>query len=104
MVLRELGYDVIEAQDAEAALVILRTGQRIDLLFTDVVLPGPSGRELAEAAAGLRPGLRILFTTGYSRNAIVHHGRLDAGVQLISKPFTFEQLALRVRDLLDQRR
>jgi DNA-binding response OmpR family regulator len=56
---------------------------------------------LADAAAELRPGLRVLFTTGYSRNAIVHQGRLDAGVQLISKPFTFEQLAARVRDLLD---
>ncbi|MGY3342690.1 ATP-binding protein [Bradyrhizobium sp. USDA 4459] len=104
MVLKELGYEVIEAADADAALVILRTGRRIDLLFTDVVLPGPSGKVLAEAAAKLRPGLRILFTTGYSRNAIVHHGRLDAGVQLISKPFTFEQLAVRVRDVLDQRR
>ena len=57
---------------------------------------------MADAAAELRPGLKVLFTTGYSRNAIVHHGRLDAGVQLISKPFTFEQLATRVRDLLDR--
>ena len=101
MVLRELGYRVLEAPESEAALAILRGPARIDLLFTDVVLPGRSGRVLADMAAGLRPGLKILFTTGYSRNAIVHQGRLDAGVQLISKPFTFEQLAARVREVLD---
>ncbi len=67
-----------------------------------MVLPGRSGRALADEAAQVRPGLRVLFTTGYSRNAIVHHGRLDARVQLISKPFTFEQLAIRVRDILDR--
>ena len=100
-VLVELGYNVLEAEHPEAALSILRTSDRIDLLFTDVVLPGRSGRELADLAKQLRPGLRVLFTTGYSRNAIVHHGRLDAGVQLISKPFTFEGLATRVRDILD---
>ena len=103
MVLNELGYTVLEAAEAETALGILRSNQRIDLLFTDVVLPGRSGRVLADAAAEIRPGLKVLFTTGYSRNAIVHHGRLDAGVQLITKPFTFEQLATRVRDLLDRK-
>jgi len=102
MVLGELGYSVLEAEEAEEALRILETPARIDLLFTDVVLPGKSGRVLADMAAELRPGLPILFTTGYSRNAIVHQGRLDAGVQLISKPFTFEQLAGRVRDALDK--
>ena len=102
MILTELGYRVLEATEAEAALAILATGQRIDLLFTDVVLPGRSGRALADEAAKLRPELKVLYTTGYSRNAIVHHGRLDPGVQLITKPFTFEQLAVRVRDLLDQ--
>jgi CheY-like chemotaxis protein len=101
--LKELGYTVIEAAHADTALAILATDQRIDLLFTDVVLPGRSGRMLADAAAELRPNLKVLFTTGYSRNAIVHHGRLDAGVQLITKPFTYEQLAVRVRDVLDQR-
>ena len=100
-VLTELGYSVLEAEDPEAALNILRRPKRIDLLFTDVVLPGKSGRELADLARQLRPDLRVLFTTGYSRNAIIHHGRLDAGVQLISKPFTFEGLAARVRDVLD---
>ena len=101
MVLKELGYRVLEASEAEAALAILRGPARIDLLFTDVVLPGKSGRVLADLAVVLRPGLKVLFTTGYSRNAIVHHGRLDAGVQLITKPFTFEQLAARIRDVLD---
>jgi PAS domain S-box-containing protein len=100
-VLAEMGYSVLESQDPEVALSILRKPDRIDLLFTDVVLPGRSGRELADLARQLRPGLKVLFTTGYSRNAIVHHGRLDAGVQLISKPFTFEGLAARVRDILD---
>ena len=102
MILNELGYGVLEAADADAALVLIRSEQRIDMLFTDVVLPGRSGRVLADAALQLRPQLKILFTTGYSRNAIVHHGRLDAGVQLITKPFTFEQLAARVRDILDK--
>ncbi|WP_293677852.1 ATP-binding protein [uncultured Phenylobacterium sp.] len=103
MILTELGYHVIEAADADQALAVLESDRVVDLLFTDVVLPGRSGRDLADAAEGLRPGLKVLFTTGYSRNAIVHQGRLDAGVQLITKPFTFEQLATRVRDLLDRR-
>ena len=102
MVLSELGYRVVEAADAEQALAIINSKQRLDLLFTDVVLPGKSGRVIADEAQALRPDLKVLFTTGYSRNAIVHHGRLDAGVQLISKPFTFEQLATRVRDVLDR--
>jgi len=101
MSLTELGYQVLEARDAEAALVILSADSRIDLLFTDVVLPGVSGRVLVDRAVALRPDLKVLFTTGYSRNAIVHQGRLDAGVQLISKPFTYDQLAARVRDTLD---
>jgi CheY-like chemotaxis protein len=101
-ILAELGYQVLEAADADAALEILDQGARIDLLFTDVVLPGRSGRELADAARVQRPGLRVLYTTGYSRDAIVHNGRLDPGVQLIAKPFTFDQLAARVRDVLDQ--
>ena len=102
MILGELGYRVIEAIDADSAMVVLRSQQRVDLLFTDVVLPGRSGRVLADEALALRPGLKVLYTTGYSRNAIVHHGRLDPGVQLITKPFTLEQLAGRVRDVLDR--
>ncbi len=101
-ILRELGYHVLEAGDADAALVTVRSSVRIDLLFTDVVLPGQNGSFIARAAREVRPDLKVLFTTGYSRNAIVHHGRLDPGVQLLSKPFTFEQLATRIRDLLDR--
>ena len=102
MILTELGYQVLEVAEGDSALSILRSSQRIDLLFTDVVLPGRSGRMLADEAKILRPTLKVLFTTGYSRNAIVHHGRLDAGVQLITKPFTYEQLATRVRDIIDR--
>lgn len=101
MILTELGYSVLEAPEGDQALKILASDQRIDLLFTDVVLPGLSGRQIADRARELRPDLKVLFTTGYSRNAIVHHGRLDAGVELLTKPFTFEQLASRVRDVID---
>jgi CheY-like chemotaxis protein len=100
MILSELGYTVVEAADPDTALEILKRPIRIDLLFTDVVLPGRSGKVVADEARALRPGLKVLFTTGYSRNAIVHQGRLDAGVNLITKPFTFEQLAARMRDVL----
>jgi signal transduction histidine kinase len=101
MILSELGYQVLEAAEGASALAILRNTRRIDLLFTDVMLPGKSGRIIADEARALRPGLKVLFATGYSSNAIVHHGRLDPGVQLITKPFTLEQLAARVRDVLD---
>jgi CheY-like chemotaxis protein len=101
-VLKELGYGVLEATVAEEALALLASDVRIDLLFTDVVLPGRSGRVIADVARQLRPGLRVLYTTGYSRNAIVHGGRLDPGVDLLTKPFTFEALALAVRDSLDR--
>jgi CheY-like chemotaxis protein len=103
MILNELGYDVMEAEDADLAMRIVQRPGRIDLLFTDVVLPGKTGRMLADEARAIRPDLRLLFTTGYSRNAIVHQGRLEPGVQLIAKPFTFEQLAARIRDVLVRR-
>jgi DNA-binding LytR/AlgR family response regulator len=78
-------------------------GTKIDLLFTDVVLPGGmSGAVLAKEAAEIRPGLKTLFTTGYARNAIVHQGRLDRGVELITKPFSYADLAARIRDMLDK--
>lgn len=101
-VLRDLGYEVLEASDAGSGLAILKSARRIDLLFTDVVLPGDSGRQLADAALQFLPNLKVLFTTGYSRNAIIHQGRLDPGVHLLPKPFTFEQLACRARDVLDR--
>jgi PAS domain S-box-containing protein len=101
-VLRELGYLVLEAPDGPAAVDIIKRHPEIDLLFTDVVLPGGmSGRVLADEAARLRPHLKTLFTTGYTSNAIVHHGRLDPGVHLIGKPFTFDELATKVRRLID---
>ena len=103
-VLRELGYRVLEAGDGPEALKLLRTsGTHVDLLFTDVVLPGGmTGSELAKEAAAFCPALKILFTTGYARNAIVHQGRLDPGVQLLTKPFTYGDLAARIRDILDR--
>jgi CheY-like chemotaxis protein len=101
-ILRELGYGVAEASTAKAALAILENSERLDLLLTDVVMPGDlNGRELAEEAVKLRNGLRVLFMTGYSRDAIIRHGRLDAGVHLIGKPFSFQELAAKVRDRLD---
>ncbi|HEX4768150.1 MAG TPA: response regulator [Lichenihabitans sp.] len=102
--LRELGYRVLEAPDGPSALRLLeRQDDGIDLLFTDVVLPGGmTGAVLAKAAQKLRPTLKVLFTTGYARNAIIHHGRLDTGVELITKPFTFVDLATRVRETLDR--
>jgi DNA-binding response OmpR family regulator len=72
-------------------------------LFTDVVMPGGmNGRQLADEAVRRRPGLKVLFTTGYTRNAIVHHGRLDPGVDMIGKPFTFQELGAKIRTVLDR--
>jgi signal transduction histidine kinase len=101
LMLRELGYGVVEAPDGRTALAILEREERIDLLFTDVGLPGGiNGRVLSDKARELRPRLKVLFTSGYARNAIVHQGRLDPGVDLISKPFTFDQLAAKIRQVL----
>lgn len=103
--LRDLGYRVLEANNAENALAIVNSGIAIDLLFTDVVMPGSvSSPELARQAQAKLPNLAVLFTSGYTRNAIVHAGRLDDGVSLISKPFTRERLALKVRELLNEHR
>jgi signal transduction histidine kinase len=100
--LRELGYRVLAAHDGPSAIQLLEKGVRIDLLFTDVVLPGGmTGAQVAVKARELYPDLKILFTTGYARNAIVHQGRLDKGVQLITKPFSFEDLSTKIRDVLD---
>jgi signal transduction histidine kinase len=101
-VLRSLGYTVIEAADADAAIRFLANKPAVDLLFTDVVLPGEmNGRALADRVLKFYPGLPVLFTTGYTRNAIVHQGRLDADVQLLNKPYTAQDLAQKVRDMLD---
>ncbi|MBV9373522.1 MAG: response regulator [Alphaproteobacteria bacterium] len=99
--LRELGYEVIDAADGQAALRAIASRPDISLLFTDVGLPGGlDGRQLAEEARQRRPDLKVLYTTGYARNAIVHQGRLDPGVELIVKPFTHAELAARIRDVL----
>jgi signal transduction histidine kinase len=99
--LRELGYTVFDCESAAEALAILDREADIKLLFTDVVMPESNGKKLAEEAVRRRPALKVLFTTGYTPNAVVHSGVLDAGVHLLSKPFTIEQLAARVRSLLD---
>lgn len=102
-VLQELGYRVLEAGNARRALDILQADTDVALLFTDVVLPdGLDGRDLAREAQRRRPGLRVLFTTGYTRNAVIHNGRLEPGVRMIGKPFTFTELAARVRAMLDE--
>jgi PAS domain S-box-containing protein len=102
--LRELGYEVVEAPHARAALHLLEGRPEVALLFTDIGLPGGmNGRQLAEAARARRPNLKVLFTTGYARNAIVHDGRLDPGVELLPKPFTQAALAAKLRDILDAR-
>jgi CheY-like chemotaxis protein len=93
-VLAQMGYRVLSAGDAASALHLLDTEAVVDLLFTDIGLPGGvNGRQLADQALQRRPGLRVLFTTGYTRNAVVHHGRVDPGVDLIVKPFTQRALA-----------
>ncbi|MDN4985332.1 PAS domain S-box protein [Bradyrhizobium sp. WYCCWR 13022] len=102
-VLRDLNYRVLSAGSAQAALtILLQEGQQIDLLLTDVVMPGINGRELGRRAVQIRPKLKILYMTGYSRNAVVHQGRLDEGVDLLEKPVTQARLALKVRELLDR--
>ena len=99
--LRDLGYTCIHASDGAGALEILRSSSKVDLLFTDVIMPGPvKSRDLAAEAQRLRPGLPVLYTSGYTENAIVHHGRLDEGVQLLSKPYAQEDLARKIRGLL----
>jgi two-component system, NtrC family, sensor kinase len=100
--LRSLNYKVLEAPGGEAALALVHQPGPIDLLLTDVVMPGMNGRTLGEAAQQHRPHLKILYMTGYSRNAIVHQGRLDPGVALIQKPFSESALAARVHGMLSE--
>ncbi|MFO7478069.1 MAG: CHASE3 domain-containing protein [Methyloceanibacter sp.] len=100
-ILEELGYWVLQASSAEDAMRAVAKKPRIDLLFTDVVLPGASGRELAGQIKQLYPHLPVLYTTGYTRNAIVHQGRLDPDIHLLNKPYTQQDLARKARELLD---
>jgi signal transduction histidine kinase len=99
--LEGLGYDVLDAGSGDDALRLMDQHRTIVLLLTDVVMPGMNGRKLAEQARARQPTLKVLFMTGYSRNAIVHQGRLDPGVDLIQKPLTSDQLAATVRRILD---
>jgi two-component system NtrC family sensor kinase len=101
--LTELNYSAKAVDGGQPAIMMLDDpSQKIDLLLTDVVMPGMNGREVAEAALAKRPGLKVLYMTGYSRNAIVHQGRLDPGVALIQKPISEQDLAFRLRSILDE--
>lgn len=100
-VLGELGYQFVEAADGPAAVPILESGQRIDLLISDVGLPGMNGRQLAEIARQFRPGLKVLFITGYAEHAAVRAGFLDEGMQMITKPFAFDHLTAKVREMIE---
>ncbi|SFW77890.1 response regulator [Pseudomonas sp. NFACC10-1] len=100
-VLGELGYTFIEAGEAADAVPILESGRRIDLLISDVGLPGMNGRQLAEIARQLRPELKVLFITGYAEHAAVRGGFLDTGMQLITKPFAFDHLTSKVREMIE---
>jgi CheY-like chemotaxis protein len=99
--LRELGYTVVQASDGPQALAGIGLQPRVDLLFTDIIMPGMTGRQLADRVREKRPDLKVLYTTGYTRNAIVHNGVLDPDVALLTMPFTIEQLAVKVRQVLD---
>ena len=100
--LRELGYQVIEAGSAAAALRALDANPRVALLFTDIVMPDMNGRKLADEAVKRRPDLRVIYTTGFTRNAVVHNGVLDPGVNFLPKPFTLQQLGDKVREVLSR--
>jgi CheY-like chemotaxis protein len=99
--LQSLGYRTVGAANGPAALNLIDGGEAFDLLFTDVIMPGSmSGRELAEKVSKLRPGIKVLYTSGYTDNAIVHQGRLDPGVLLLTKPYRKSQLANMIRRAL----
>lgn len=99
--LRELGYSVLHASSGPAALAMLERLPHIDLLFTDIVMPEMTGRQLADRLLEHMPHLKVLYTTGYTRNAVVHNGILDPGTNFLPKPFNLDQLALKVREVLD---
>lgn len=95
-----MGYTVIHASNAASALKKLEVHPETALLFSDIVMPEMNGRQLAIEATNRRPDLKILYTTGFTRNAIIHNGKLDAGVHFIAKPFTYEQLAAKMREVM----
>ncbi|MCK1638579.1 PAS domain S-box protein [Bradyrhizobium sp. 157] len=98
--LHSLGYVTLDAANATEALALVHTGHPFDLLFTDVIMPGMNGRQLADEIAKARPGLKVLFTSGYTENAIIHHGRLDEGVLLLAKPYRKSDMAIMIRKAL----
>jgi CheY-like chemotaxis protein len=100
-VLDGLGYKALEANDGPSGLRILQSPQRIDLLITDIGLPGLNGRQVADAARVTRPELKVLFMTGYAESAAFAKGILDPGMQMITKPFVMDVLAKRIRELVD---
>lgn len=101
--LRNAGYHVLVAGNGEAALAIAgESSEPIQLLVTDVVMPGLNGRQLAERLVQAHPETRTLFTSGYTENIIAHHGVLDRGIEFLSKPYTLQALTRRVREILDQ--
>ena len=103
-VLQDLGYNAVEAGDGMSGLAALRSSMRVDLLVTDVGLPGNmNGRQLADAARGIRPDLRVLFITGYAEAAVIEDRHLDPGTQVLTKPFTMDALARRMKALIDDR-
>lgn len=102
--LRDLGYTILEAEDGRGALAIIRSGAHIDLLFTDIVMPGITGVELADEATRIRPSLRVLFTSGYPDKAVTDHARLEAGSRFLSKPYRTQELAIRIREALDEQK
>ncbi|MER8695693.1 CHASE3 domain-containing protein [Mesorhizobium opportunistum] len=99
--MRELGYEVIDVGSGQEALEKLAAAPGVALLFTDIVMPVMNGRKLAEEAVARQPGLKVIFTTGFTRNAVVHNGVLDHDVNFLAKPFTIEQLAAKLREVLD---
>jgi PAS domain S-box-containing protein len=101
-VLKELGYSTLEAEDGPAALKILQSAQRVDLMISDIGLPGLNGRQIVDAARATRPSLKVLFMTGYAENAAMAAGFLEPGMSMITKPFAMEALATRVREILEK--
>jgi CheY-like chemotaxis protein len=100
-VLEDLGYLAVEAADGPSGLKVLQSDLRVDLMITDVGLPGGmNGRQVADAARATRPGLKVLFITGYAENAAIGSGHLEPGMQILTKPFVMETLATRIKEML----
>jgi CheY-like chemotaxis protein len=101
-VLEELGYHAVQAADGPSGLKLVQSGMRLDLLITDIGLPGLNGRQVADAARQSRPELKVLFMTGYAENATIANGFLEPGMEMITKPFAVEAIATRIRDMIER--